>query len=180
MGGGQDHVAPGAHTAQFRVHVQGMDHRDIVVDGDEPGAGRRGADGGHGAAGARAEPDPGPHRRPDADHEGEDSVSLLPALEDPSKDIKRSAIISHATNGRFAISDGEWKLIMPHQKLGYELYHLQQDPGEQTNLYGKQASIQDRLEKRITAMVQNGRTTPGKKQKNDVPWWPDLTWISKN
>ena len=113
-----------------------------------------------------------------ADHEGEDSVSLLPALEDPSKNLGRSAIISHASNGRFAISDGEWKLIMPHQKLGYELYNLKRDPAEENNLYGKHAVIQARLEKRITAMVQNGRTTPGSKQKNDVPWWPDLTWIS--
>ncbi len=113
-----------------------------------------------------------------ADHEGEDSVSLLPALKNPSTNLARSAIISHAANGRFAISDGEWKLIMPHQKLDYELYNLKRDPGEETNLYGKHAHIQDRLEKRITAMVQNGRTTPGSVQKNDVPWWPDLTWIS--
>lgn len=112
-----------------------------------------------------------------ADDEGEDSVSLLAALENPTEDMKRSAIISHASNGRFAISDGEWKLIMPHQKLSYELYNLERDPGEETNLYGKHKQVQQRLENRITAMVQNGRTTPGAKQDNDVSWWPDLTWI---
>ncbi|MDA0346823.1 MAG: arylsulfatase [Verrucomicrobia bacterium] len=108
---------------------------------------------------------------------GEDSVSLLPVLENPSAKLNRSAIISHGSNGRFAISDGEWKLIMPHGKLKYELYNLKKDPGEETDLYGKHEKIQDRLEKRITAMVQNGRTSPGKPQKNDVPWWSDLAWI---
>lgn len=112
------------------------------------------------------------------DDEGEDSVSLFSALKNPSQDLDRSAIISHASNGRFAISDGEWKLIMPHGKLDYELYNLKRDPGEDNNLYGKHSKIQNRLEKRITAMVQNGRTTPGSKQKNDVPWWQDLTWIA--
>jgi len=113
-----------------------------------------------------------------SDNAGEDSASLLPVLEDPSKNLKRSAIISHSINGRFAISDGQWKLIMPHGKLGYELYNLKRDPGEDTNQYGKHKNIQNRLEKRITAMVQNGRTTPGSNQKNDVSWWQDLTWIS--
>jgi arylsulfatase A len=100
-------------------------------------------------------------------------------LENPSSDLNRSAIISHASSGRFAISDGQWKLIMPHGQLDYELYDLKRDPRENTNLFGKHEKIQNRLEKRITAMVQNGRTTPGAKQKNDVPWWSDLTWISK-
>ncbi len=109
---------------------------------------------------------------------GDDSVSLLSVLEDPSKSIHRAPIISHSINGRYAISDGKWKLIMPQGKLGYELYDLHQDPGEETNLYGKYPKIEQTLEKTITAIVQNGRTTTGPKQSNDVDWWPDLTWIS--
>lgn len=112
------------------------------------------------------------------DDEGEDSVSLLPILDAPSKDLGREPIINHGANGRFAISEGEWKLIMPHGKLGYELYHLTEDPGEASNLYGSYAQIETRLKKKITRIVQNGRTTPGAPRQNTVPWWPDLTWIS--
>lgn len=109
---------------------------------------------------------------------GEDSVSLLPVMEKPSKPGNREPIISHSMSGRYAISDGTWKLIMPHGKLGYELYNLSKDPGEEANVYGKHARIEKALEEKITAMVQNGRTTPGPKQSNDVDWWEDLTWIS--
>ena len=112
------------------------------------------------------------------DSEGEDSFSLFSALEDSSVILKRPPIVSHAFNGRFAISDGRWKLIMPHGKLSYELYNLSKDPGEDSNLYGNYPDIQARLKTRITATVQKGRTTRGLPQENDVPWWPDLTWIS--
>lgn len=107
-----------------------------------------------------------------SDNEAEDSVSLLPVLENPSNDLKRSAIISHASSGRFAISDGQWKLIMPHGKLGFELYHLTQDPRENTNLYGKHDKIQNRLEKRITAMVQSVGPLPERNKKTMCPGGP--------
>ena len=33
------------------------------------------------------------------------------------------------------------------------------------------------LEKKITEIVCNGRTTPGAPQSNDTGYWGDLTWI---
>jgi arylsulfatase A len=109
---------------------------------------------------------------------GEDSVSLMPVIQNPSAKITRAPLINHGASGRFAVRSGDWKLIMPQGKLGYELYNLSTDPGEDTNLYGKHPEVEKRLEKEITAIVQNGRTTTGAPQKNDVAWWADLTWIS--
>ncbi len=80
-------------------------------------------------------------------------------------------------SGRFAIRQGDWKLIMPHRDQPRELYNLAEDPGERKNLFGQHPEIEKRLEQRITLIVENGRTTPGQPQSNDVLWWPDLTWI---
>ena len=112
------------------------------------------------------------------DNAGEDSVSLLPILENPDGKLDRAPVIHHAMSGRFAIRQGDWKLIMPHKDSPRELYNLSEDPGEHHNLFGKHPEIEKRLEKEITSIVQNGRTTPGQPQSNDVPWWPDLTWIT--
>ncbi|MCZ6672670.1 MAG: arylsulfatase [Verrucomicrobia bacterium] len=112
------------------------------------------------------------------DEAGEDSVSLLPALDNPSINLNRAPIINHAMNGRYAIREGDWKLILPNGDNQRELYNLSDDPGEETNIFGQQPGIEKQLEERITTIVKNGRTTSGAPQSNDVPWWPDLTWIS--
>ena len=112
------------------------------------------------------------------DNAGEDSVSLLAVFENPDISQAHPPIIHHSINGRYAIRDGDWKLIMPHGKLTRELYNLKEDPSEENNRFGQHAEIEKRLEAGITAIVQNGRTSPGVPQSNDVPWWPDLTWIS--
>ncbi len=108
---------------------------------------------------------------------GEDSVSLWSVLQDPEVERVRTPIIHHSMAGRFAIRQGDWKLIMPHRNEPRELYNLAEDPGERQNLFGQHAEIEKRLEEKITLIVQNGRTTPGQPQSNDVPWWSDLTWI---
>lgn len=108
---------------------------------------------------------------------GEDSVSLWPVLQDPEIERDRTPVIHHSMAGRFAIRQGDWKLIMPHRNEPRELYNLAEDPGERQNLFGRYPEIEKRLEKKITLIVQSGRTTPGQPQSNDVPWWPDLTWI---
>ncbi len=108
---------------------------------------------------------------------GEDSVSLWSILQDPEVELDRAPVIHHSSSGRFAIRLGDWKLIMPHRDQLRELYNLAEDPGERQNLFGRHPEIEKRLENGITLIVQNGRTTPGQPQSNDVPWWPDLTWM---
>ena len=107
---------------------------------------------------------------------GEDSVSFLPALTGRAVS-ERAPMINHASNGRFAIREGKWKLVMEHAKAQPELYDLATDPGEKNNAIAQHADIATGLALKITAIVQNGRTTPGAKQANDTGWWDDLAWI---
>jgi arylsulfatase A len=108
---------------------------------------------------------------------GEDSVSFHAVLAGQAAPAVRAPMIHHAANGRFAVREGKWKLVMEHAKLPRELYDLSADPGEQNNVIAQHADIAAALARQITAIVQNGRTTPGMKQPNDTGWWDDLAWI---
>lgn len=109
---------------------------------------------------------------------GEDSQSLLPLLlgqEPPT----REPTIHHAANGRFAIRDGNWKLVMPHQASAYELYNLSDDVAETNNVAAKNPRIVQELTEKITYLVCQGRVTKGQAQENDTPYWGDLAWLSE-
>jgi arylsulfatase A len=108
---------------------------------------------------------------------GEDSQSFLSVLRDPDSNHQRLPLVNHAANGRFAITQGSWKLIMPHKNLSAELYDLAADPRETQNVIADHAEVAKSLTKQITDIVQNGRTTPGRAQSNDTGHWSDLTWI---
>jgi hypothetical protein len=79
----------------------------------------------------------------------------------------------------FAIQRGEWKLIVgqgrggptqvnPKEEPG-QLYNMVADIGETTNLYVKHPEIVVELAALLKKYVEDGRSTPGPKQKNDVP-----------
>ncbi|MCH7750645.1 MAG: arylsulfatase [Planctomycetes bacterium] len=108
---------------------------------------------------------------------GEDSQSFASVLLDPSSKHQRLPLINHASNGRFAVTEGHWKLVMPHKQLQSELYDLASDPGEKINVIMDNPEVVQALEKKITRIVCNGRTTPGAPQSNDTGYWKDLTWI---
>lgn len=112
------------------------------------------------------------------DDGGEDSVSFYDVL--LNSDSKREALplIHHEHQGRFAIRDGEWKLVMAHGGRLPELYHLGRDPTEAHNVIKTHPEIAANLEKQISTIVLNGRLTPGPIQANDTEWWDDLTWIT--
>ncbi len=110
---------------------------------------------------------------------GEDSASLYPVFVDAGADLQRPPLINHGSSGRFAIRDGDWKLVMPHKKLSFELYNLKSDPGEEDNVYQSNPELAKKLERRITRIVREGRSTPGKAQTNDTGWWDDLTWTEE-
>ncbi|MEM8955104.1 MAG: arylsulfatase [Verrucomicrobiota bacterium] len=109
---------------------------------------------------------------------GEDSHSFFAVFADPAADPQRPPLISHGSSGRFAVRDGKWKLVMPHKKDSLELYDLATDPGETTNVLDENPKIARRLERKITDLVLNGRSTPGEAQPNDTGHWKDLTWIT--
>ncbi len=109
----------------------------------------------------------------------EDSQSFASVLTNPNADHVRRALINHGIRGRFAVTEGNWKLIMPHRVAMIELYDLASDPGEEKNVSARYPVHVNRLEEQLTDIVLNGRTTGGAAQTNDTGYWKDLTWITE-
>ena len=109
-------------------------------------------------------------------HAGEDSHSFYSVL-NGGTETSRVPMIHHGSNGRFAIRDGRWKLVMETKKLGRELYDLEVDPGETKNVIEMHADVAKDLSAKITSMIRNGRSTEGTPQPNDTGLWPDLVWM---
>lgn len=116
------------------------------------------------------------------DDAGEDSVSFLPVLVGSDSESTRPPMVHHAMHGRFAVRQGDWKLVMEGRRPGEEgreLYNLRLDPGESTNVISEHPQVAAQLEAEITAIVREGRTTQGEPQANDTPWWNDLVWMKE-
>src|SRR5262249_58596332 len=97
------------------------------------------------------------------DDAGEDSVSILPALLGTAKKPLREAVVHHSVNGSFAIRAGKWKLCLCPGSGGWsapqpggkaekglaavQLYDLEKDPGEKTNVQDERPEGVARLRK---------------------------------
>ncbi|MDR1009918.1 MAG: arylsulfatase [Opitutaceae bacterium] len=126
----------------------------------------------------------------------EDSVSILPALtgEKPGAPL-HEAIVHHSNNGSFAIRQGAWKLILcpdsggwsqprpghaPRGAPPFQLFNLEQDPSEKTNLHKEHPEMVQRLGKLLIKYIRDGRSTPGPAQKNTGGNnWPELAWMKQ-
>ena len=109
----------------------------------------------------------------------EDSVNMLPAIlgqSSPDKPL-REAIVHHSSDGVFAIRQGKWKLIPDTEGSGGwppprgngpvpgtpgQLYDLETDPGEQTNLWGERKDIVERLTTLLDRYKSEGRSIPSR------------------
>ena len=128
------------------------------------------------------------------DNAAEDSYSLLPLMTDESTEAYQSdrAVIHHSFTGHFAIRQGKWKLNMLRGSGGslkpkvfepaegeatYELYDIENDPSEMTNLYFEYPKVVEKLKKEITDIIKNGRTTPGAPQNFVKEDWKQVTWM---
>ncbi|MBU2975659.1 sulfatase family protein [Zobellia sp. B3R18] len=127
------------------------------------------------------------------DNAGEDSYSLLPILRGEGYDkLVRGAVIHHSASGHFAIRDGNWKLNMFRGSGGslnpkfiepkkgeaiYELYNMEEDPGETINLYFKNPDVVKRLTQKIAKIIEEGRTTTGTPQSYIKEGWDMPDWI---
>jgi arylsulfatase A-like enzyme len=112
----------------------------------------------------------------------EDSVSFLPALSGEPIVSTREGVIHHSFSGHFAYRTGKWKLILARGSGGWsspkenqvakgaskaQLYDLDADPGEQTNLYSAKPKVAERLLSQLTAEISRGRSTAGSTSEND-------------
>jgi arylsulfatase A len=115
---------------------------------------------------------------------GEDSFSFLPALK-TGVAAARDQLVSHSVNGSFAVRKGPWKLLLVPDSGGWsaprpgtikdknvlpiQLYNLEDDLGEKTNLAKQQPQKVSELLNLMRQFVENGRSTSGEKQTNTVP-----------
>lgn len=128
------------------------------------------------------------------DNAGEDSFSFLDVIRGNDRaDTPQRGVVHHSIDGRFAIRQGHWKLIMCPGSGGwsaprtidelaglpeFQLYDLQRDPGEQHNVIGQYPDQASSMKTRLTRYINEGRSTPGKPQKNDpAKNWPGLEWM---
>lgn len=115
------------------------------------------------------------------DNSGEDSFSILPLLE--GKKLEKpafEAVVHQSAGGMLAIRQGKWKLIFgqgegsnakqKEDEKGppMQLYDLSADLGETKNLAMEKPEVVKQLTDLMQRYIDNGRSTPGRKQKNDV------------
>lgn len=112
---------------------------------------------------------------------GEDSFSLLPLLRGSEQPIRQHAI-SHASSGLPSLRDGHWKIIFGPGAGGFgskgkeaepasdrvQLYDLAKDLGEKNNLAAENPELVTKLTAVMEKLVNDGRSTPGQAQQNDV------------
>ena len=119
-----------------------------------------------------------------ADEAAEDSISFLRTLRTGTAG-KRDQLVSHSVNGSFAIRRGPWKLLLCPDSGGWsaprpgskqanglppvQLFNLDDDLGEQTNLTGQHPEKVRELTDLLEQFVANGRSTPGTPQPNTGP-----------
>ncbi len=126
------------------------------------------------------------------DNAAEDSFNVLPALlGEKATGPAREATVHHAASGKFAIRKGDWVLIdapsgddnrakgepdwlkkergyVPHKQPG-ELFNVREDLSERHNYYAELPAKVKELKDLLEKYKKDGRSTPGKPQKNDVP-----------
>lgn len=116
----------------------------------------------------------------------EDSYSILPyLLGNKTPEKVRQSLVTASVGGNFSIQKGKWKLIFcpgsggwesPNNKDAFreglplvQLYNMETDVSEKINLEGTHRQVVKRLTKLMESYIRNGRSTPGKAFKNEVP-----------
>lgn len=95
----------------------------------------------------------------------EDSFSFLTLLKGSEQPI-REAVITHSGDGTFAIQRGDWKFIAGPTG---GLYNMVADIGETKNLAAQHPELVTELTALLKKQIDDGRSTTGPKQTNDVP-----------
>ncbi|WP_179336187.1 sulfatase family protein [Winogradskyella costae] len=115
---------------------------------------------------------------------GEDSVSFLPALHGEAINSTRAGVIHHSISGHFGYRLGKWKLLLSKGSGGWsfpkeddptldtmpvaQLYDMENDPAETTNLYTTRPEVAEQLLKQLELDIKTGRSTKGEFSENDM------------
>ncbi|MEP2774684.1 MAG: arylsulfatase [Luteolibacter sp.] len=110
---------------------------------------------------------------------GEDSVSFAPALKGEAIESTRKGVVHHSVGGQFAYREGKWKLLLAKGSGGWtkepmqddspaQLYDMEADPGETSNLYKTHPEVFARLLAQLESDVKRGRSTAGPNLSNDT------------
>lgn len=128
------------------------------------------------------------------DNAAEDSYDLSPIwLGKKMTTNVREATVHHSVEGAFAIRQGNWKLILDAGSGGWsypkpgkdceglpavQLYDLQKDPAEKTNLYAQHPDKVAQLKALLRKYIQEGRSTKGGPQPYvQAANWPGMSWF---
>ncbi|MBD3265964.1 sulfatase-like hydrolase/transferase [bacterium] len=103
---------------------------------------------------------------------GEDSFSILNLMQGKDWETKRPPVVHHSINGTFSLRDGKWKMVFANGSGGrekpkgkpfekpYRLFDIHNDPSETKNLIDEHPHVAARMQKRLEAIRQNGRSGP--------------------
>ncbi|MDP4625870.1 MAG: arylsulfatase [Akkermansiaceae bacterium] len=119
-----------------------------------------------------------------ADDTAEDSISFYPILAGKELENPRESVVHHSIDGKFAIRQGDWKLLLAAGSGGWtapgdaealakglpemQLYDMPNDIGEEKNLVAQNPEKVAGMIKLLETYVAEGRSTPGEPQKNDA------------
>lgn len=119
------------------------------------------------------------------DDAAEDSYNILPYFKSRFDKSIREATVHHSINGNFAIRQGKWKLELGPGSGGWskptdqqalrnglptvQLYDMWQDVRERSNVQAQYPVVVQEMTSLLKRYVDEGRSTPGSKSKNDSP-----------
>jgi arylsulfatase A-like enzyme len=122
----------------------------------------------------------------------EDSISNLPIWQGVDEPV-RDEVVLHCLMGNLAIQKGPWRLEFLPGSGGpaelfhevdfsnvpkFQLYNMVGDIGEQTNLVDKHPEIVAELTELMKKRIEEGRSTPGRRQRNTGPeMWEEISNI---
>lgn len=133
---------------------------------------------------------------PVVDNEAEDSWSMLSTLNDPARGEYRPSLVHQSIDGSLSIRKGKWKLELCPGSGGWsdpipgsedekglppiQLYDLEEDIGETTNVADQHPKVVAELTAELKKIVLSGRSTAGKAQENDGDQlWDTVQWLSE-
>lgn len=115
----------------------------------------------------------------------EDSISFLNTILGKNDIPHRDHVVSHSVGGEFAYTEGPWKIVYKNQSANrnesrgkariVELYQLENDVSESTNLIDENPEIAKKLGDKLRSVVARGTSREGPDQSNDTEVVIDVT-----